>query len=80
MVICTDIDKDGMLEGPSVETYKTLKSNDKELYLVASGGISRMEDLELLEKEGIDGAIVGKAIYEGKIPLRTLESFILNHR
>jgi phosphoribosylformimino-5-aminoimidazole carboxamide ribotide isomerase len=80
MVICTDIDKDGMLEGPSLETYKSLKSKDKELYLVASGGISRMEDLELLEKEGIDGAIVGKAIYEGKIPLKTLESYILKHR
>jgi len=77
-VICTDIEKDGMLEGPSIETYKALKAKDKELFLVASGGISRMEDLELLDEEGIDGVIIGKAIYEGKIPLKVLETYILN--
>ncbi|MDF1574231.1 MAG: 1-(5-phosphoribosyl)-5-[(5-phosphoribosylamino)methylideneamino]imidazole-4-carboxamide isomerase [Bacteroidales bacterium] len=79
-VICTDIERDGMLEGPSLEIYKELKASDGELHLVASGGISGMDDLELLEKEGIDGAIVGKAIYEGKIPLKTLETYILNQR
>jgi len=78
-VICTDIDKDGMLEGPSLETYKALKAEDSELHLVASGGISKMEDIELLDEAGIDGVIVGKAIYEGKIPLLTLESYILNN-
>jgi len=79
-VICTDIDKDGMLEGPALETYKTLKADDSELYLVASGGISKMEDIELLDEAGIDGVIVGKAIYEGKIPLHTLETYIINNR
>ena len=79
-VICTDIERDGMLEGPSLETYKELKSEDTRLYLVASGGISKMGDIELLEEAGIDGVIVGKAIYEGKINLKTLESFIINKR
>jgi len=79
-VICTDIDKDGMLEGPSLETYKGLKAEDSEYHLVASGGISKMEDIELLDEAGIDGVIIGKAIYEGKIPLPTLESYILNNR
>jgi phosphoribosylformimino-5-aminoimidazole carboxamide ribotide isomerase len=79
-VICTDIEKDGMLEGPSLETYKKLKSEDDQLFLLASGGISNMEDIELLDEAGIDGVILGKAIYEGKIDLKTLESFILNNR
>lgn len=79
MVICTDIDKDGMLEGPSMKTYKSLKDRDKALYLVASGGVRRMEDVETLDNEGMDGVIIGKAIYEGKIPLKALETYILNH-
>jgi len=77
--ICTDIEKDGMLEGPSTDTYKALKANDSGLRLVASGGISRMEDIELLDESGIDGVIVGKAIYEGKIALSTLETYLLNN-
>lgn len=78
-VICTDIDKDGMLEGPALETYKGLKAEDSALHLIASGGISRMRDIELLHEAGIDGVIFGKAIYEGKISLLTLESYILNN-
>jgi phosphoribosylformimino-5-aminoimidazole carboxamide ribotide isomerase len=78
-VICTDIDKDGMLEGPSLQTYRELKAEDGQLHLVASGGISRMEDIELLDDEGIDGVIIGKAIYEGKIALKTLENYILKN-
>ena len=78
-VICTDIERDGMLEGPSLETYRELKAEDNRLYLVASGGISKMEDIELLDEEGIDGVIIGKAIYEGKIALKTLESYIINN-
>ena len=78
MAICTDIQKDGMLEGPSMETYRNIKKAHKELYLVASGGISEMKDIEELEHSGIEGVIVGKAIYEGKISLDTLESFIIN--
>ena len=79
-VICTDIEKDGMLKGPALETYTELKAEDHALYLVASGGISKMEDIVLLDEAGIDGVIVGKAIYEGKIALKTLESYILNNR
>lgn len=79
-VICTDIDKDGMLEGPSLETYRALKALDRELYLIASGGISSMKDIELLEEEGIEGVIFGKAVYEGKITLKTIENYILNNK
>jgi phosphoribosylformimino-5-aminoimidazole carboxamide ribotide isomerase len=78
-VICTDIDRDGMLEGPSTELYRTLKKDMEGLYLVASGGISGMEDVEELEEADIDGVIIGKAIYEGKLSLKTLESFISNN-
>jgi phosphoribosylformimino-5-aminoimidazole carboxamide ribotide isomerase len=78
-VICTDIEKDGMLEGPSLLAYKALKEDDAGLYLVASGGISRMEEIEQLEDEGIDGVIMGKAIYEGRIGLKMLENYIMNH-
>jgi len=77
-VICTDIDKDGMLEGPSLQTYKEIKAEDSGLHLIASGGISKMEDIEILDEAGINGVIIGKAIYEGKIPLHALESYILN--
>jgi len=78
-VICTDIERDGMLEGPSTELYSRLKKEMEGLYLVASGGISGMEDVEQLEEAEIDGVIIGKAIYEGKLSLKALESFILNN-
>ncbi len=77
--ICTDIDKDGMLEGPSVEMYARIKQTQESLFLIASGGISAMKDVELLDEQGIDGVIVGKAIYENRIELRTIESYILNN-
>lgn len=80
MVICTDIARDGMLEGPALETYKVLKGEDPGLHLIASGGISKMEDVELLDEAGIDGVIIGKAIYEGKISLKTVESYLINNR
>jgi phosphoribosylformimino-5-aminoimidazole carboxamide ribotide isomerase len=79
-VICTDIEKDGMLGGPALDTYKALKADDGELFLVASGGISSMEDIEELDEAGIDGVITGKAIYEGKISLKALESYIIKNR
>lgn len=77
--ICTDIERDGMLEGPALGTYKEVKAENRELYLVASGGISGMKDIALLDEAGIDGVIVGKAIYEGKITLKTLESYIFKN-
>ena len=76
--ICTDIEKDGMLSGPALPVYQDLKADDPELYLVASGGISRMEDIKILDEAGIDGVIVGKAIYEGKIGLKTIKNYLLN--
>ncbi|RMA64553.1 1-(5-phosphoribosyl)-5-[(5-phosphoribosylamino)methylideneamino]imidazole-4-carboxamide isomerase [Ulvibacter antarcticus] len=71
-VICTDISKDGMLEGPSIELYRDIiKSVD--VQLIASGGVSSMEDLFQLKEIGCSGAIIGKAIYEGKITLKELQ-------
>ncbi len=70
-VICTDISKDGMLKGPSIELYKDLidKTN---INLIASGGVSCLHDLIELKSIGCEGAIVGKAIYEGKVTLEQL--------
>ena len=73
-VICTDISKDGMLEGPSFELYQEILKK-AEIALIASGGISSLQDLEDLKKIGCSGAIIGKAIYEGKISLQELQKF-----
>ena len=67
-VIATDISKDGMLSGSSIEQYKNLLQNN-DLELIASGGIHSLEELRALEETGCHGAIVGKAFYEGKISL-----------
>ncbi|MFC3878849.1 1-(5-phosphoribosyl)-5-[(5-phosphoribosylamino)methylideneamino]imidazole-4-carboxamide isomerase [Algoriphagus namhaensis] len=74
-VICTDVAKDGLLQGPSVDLYKEILEELPELKLIASGGVSSMEDLEKLEKIGVYGAIVGKAYYEGKVTLEELAEF-----
>lgn len=80
-VICTDISKDGMLEGPSFELYqrilKETYSEDKKLNLIASGGISTFSELPKLAELGCEGTIIGKAIYEGRIQLKELERFII---
>lgn len=74
--ICTDISRDGVLQGPSVEIYNKVLSRFPDLYLVASGGVSSLEDVELLMEAGVPGVIIGKAIYEGRIGLKELEKFI----
>jgi phosphoribosylformimino-5-aminoimidazole carboxamide ribotide isomerase len=74
-VICTDVAKDGLLQGPSVELYQEILQEIPGLKLVASGGVSSMKDLEELEKVGVYGAIVGKAYYEGRVSLEELASF-----
>lgn len=74
-VICTDISKDGMLEGPSFELYKEILNQCK-VSLIASGGISSMQDLDDLKALGSSGAIIGKALYEGKITLKALQKFL----
>ncbi|MBT8266638.1 MAG: 1-(5-phosphoribosyl)-5-[(5-phosphoribosylamino)methylideneamino]imidazole-4-carboxamide isomerase [Bacteroidia bacterium] len=71
-VICTDISKDGMLQGPSVELYKEI-SQSTNVNLIASGGVTNIQDLILLNKIGCEGAIIGKAIYEGNISLKDLQ-------
>jgi phosphoribosylformimino-5-aminoimidazole carboxamide ribotide isomerase len=77
--ICTDISRDGMLEGPSTAIYSGIKNKMASLCLVASGGISRMKDVAELQEAGIDGAIIGKAIYERRITLDALKRFILKN-
>jgi phosphoribosylformimino-5-aminoimidazole carboxamide ribotide isomerase len=71
-VTCTDISTDGMLTGPNIELYKTLILSFPQLHLVASGGVGTMEDLQELKRIGVDGVIVGKAIYEGRVKLEEL--------
>jgi len=84
-VICTDIAKDGMLEGPSINLYKNIieeysnSSTSRSIKLIASGGISSFDDLISLSGIGCEGAIIGKAIYENRISLKELENYILNH-
>ncbi|MCK4748108.1 MAG: 1-(5-phosphoribosyl)-5-[(5-phosphoribosylamino)methylideneamino]imidazole-4-carboxamide isomerase [Bacteroidales bacterium] len=75
--ICTDILLDGMLEGPSLQTYRKIKEGMGSLHLIASGGISKMEDIEKLDEAAVEGVILGKAIYENRIPLKALENYIL---
>ncbi len=74
-VFCTDISKDGMLQGPSTELYKEIIAAIPKIQLVASGGVSSLKDLEELKETGLAGAIVGKAFYEGKITLKELAEF-----
>lgn len=77
-VICTDISKDGMLEGPSFDLYaKTLKQVPN-IKLIASGGISTFDELPKLAEMGCEGTIIGKAIYENRISLKQLEQYIIN--
>lgn len=75
-VFCTDISKDGKLEGPSIELYQNLIHQLPELNLVASGGVSALTDLVALKTIGCTGVIIGKAIYEGRISLLDLCEFI----
>jgi phosphoribosylformimino-5-aminoimidazole carboxamide ribotide isomerase len=88
-VICTDIAKDGMLEGPSFDLYQkiinqgTIITDDRNIFrkikLIASGGISSFDELPKLAELGCEGTIIGKAIYEGRISLKQLEQFIISY-
>ena len=71
-VLCTDINKDGMLQGPSVDLYRNLINEFPGIYLIASGGVSSVDDLHTLKEAGLPAAIVGKAYYEGRITLDQL--------
>ena len=76
--ICTDISKDGMLQGPSFELYQKILS-ETQVKLIASGGISQFDELPRLAEMGCEGTIIGKAIYENRISLKQLEQFILSN-
>ena len=77
-VFCTDVSKDGRLEGPSTDLYERIKIQFPELNLIASGGVSQINDLYDLQQAGCDGAIIGKAIYENRITIEQLKTFITN--
>jgi phosphoribosylformimino-5-aminoimidazole carboxamide ribotide isomerase len=74
-VICTDISKDGLLEGSSLDLYKKIIEKFPDINLIASGGVTAIDELTQLSQIGIAGAIVGKAIYEGKLTLKELGAF-----
>ncbi len=75
-VICTDIQKDGVLTGPSFQLYQNIKQNFPDLFLIASGGVHEISDIHKLNKMGVDGVIIGKALYENRIQLSELEPFL----
>lgn len=74
-IFCTDISKDGMLQGPAIDLYKKIIEKQPGVNLIASGGIANINDIETLKNNGLPGAIVGKAIYEGKISLNDLKKY-----
>jgi phosphoribosylformimino-5-aminoimidazole carboxamide ribotide isomerase len=75
-VICTDISKDGMLKGPSIDLYRKMLGEMPDLYLIASGGVSSMQDIEQLAEADVPAVITGKAIYEGRIKMDDLARFL----
>lgn len=75
-VLCTDISKDGMLSGPSIQLYKEIMQQFPTLKLIASGGISSMKDIEELDQAGIYAVVTGKAIYENKITLEEITTYL----
>lgn len=76
-VLCTDISKDGMLAGTSVELYKYLMEKFPGIKLIASGGVTSLNEIETLDKMGVFGVVIGKAIYEGNIKLEELKKFVI---
>jgi phosphoribosylformimino-5-aminoimidazole carboxamide ribotide isomerase len=75
-IFCTDVSKDGALEGPSTELYKNIVEKFPELHFIASGGVSSIDDVYKLQEVGCKGVIIGKAIYEGRIQLQELKAFL----
>ena len=72
-VLCTEISKDGTLQGPAIDLYKRIMQEYPNLHLIASGGVSSIDDIKALEAAGIPAVVFGKAIYEGRINLKGLE-------
>lgn len=75
-VFCTDISKDGMLQGPALDLYMKIMKEVPGLKIIASGGVSGIDDIKLLKQIGCGGVIIGKAIYEGRITIDELKDFI----
>lgn len=78
-VLCTDIHKDGMLQGPSIGLYKQIMSAYPTLHLIASGGVSSLDDIRQLNEAGIPAVVFGKALYEGCFTLKELSEFITHN-
>ncbi len=74
-IFCTDVNKDGLLEGPSIDLYKNIISKFPSLHFIASGGVSSIDDISRLQEIGCKGVIVGKAIYEGRIKVAALSKY-----
>lgn len=74
--LCTDISKDGMLQGTAIDLYKELVTEFPKMKIIASGGVTNPHEITELEKYKVDGVIIGKAIYEGKITLKDLKPFV----
>jgi len=79
-VFCTDVSKDGLLQGPSLELYKNIVGKFPQLHFIASGGVSGLDDVYRLEEIGCRGVIIGKAIYEGRISLEELTKVALTSK
>ncbi len=77
-IFCTDISKDGMMQGPSTDLYKEILKTFPSLHVIASGGVSCYDDLLILRDAGCGGAIIGKAFYEGKITMQQIDHFLKN--
>lgn len=76
-VLCTEISKDGMLQGPAIDLYKQVMKAHPTCHLIASGGVSCIQDIETLQEAGIPAVVFGKAIYEGRIDLKELSKKML---
>ena len=75
-VLCTDISRDGMLQGPSIDLYKQIMGQFPDMHLIASGGVSGLDDIIRLDEAGIPAVVFGKALYEGRITLKDLKRFM----
>ncbi len=75
-VLCTDISRDGMLEGPSTALYQQIMSAYPDLYLIASGGVSSIDDILKLHEIGVPAVVIGKALYEGRISIKELSRYL----
>ena len=75
-VLCTDISRDGMLQGPSIDLYKQIMAQFPDMHLIASGGVSGLDDIIRLDEAGIPAVVFGKALYEGRITMKDLKRFM----